>query len=553
MKKILIFFAVTNLYSQTLDLNNSHLYDYIKTLDLTEKISVNSSYTIKPLSTEIIDSLNLIFDYKKSIYKKNKFEFSVFPITYIMDYNTNYPYNRNNGSLIPNRGYQQLIQFGINLKLGLLNIQIKPEHHFSENKEFNGFWDGHYPEIWSKRYVLWNAIDMPERFGSNQFNRFLIGQSSIRLNWKKISLGISNENLWWGPSKRNSIMMSNHAQSFPHVSFNSVKPVKTILGNIEWQLISGKLESSGFYPPNIDYEYAGRKLYVPKTNHLGGLDDWRYLQGMIISFSPKLIDGLTLGYIRWAQFYSKIFGGEYLQGKGSYFPVFGNLFRKNDLNFDVEAQTNQAAGGFFKWVWQDSKAEIYFEYYLNDSKQNFRDFLLDTDNSRAATIGLNKVFELNSKQILFSWEWTQMEQSASKLIRGADSWYAHGNVRDGYTNMGEVLGSAIGPGSNSHFISIKKFNKINSYGVGIEIVDNDNDFIHYAFASARDFRRYWKDFNLNLNFSKFNPKFLLDVNLVYVRSLNYQWELDDYVQPYYHPGKDRNNIHINFNLNYFFD
>ena len=29
---------------------------------------------------------------------------------------------------------------------------------------------------------------------------------------KGFSLGISNENIWWGPSIRNSIMMSNHAK-----------------------------------------------------------------------------------------------------------------------------------------------------------------------------------------------------------------------------------------------------------------------------------------------------------------------------------------------------
>ena len=62
---------------------------------------------------------------------------------------------------------------------------------------------------------------MPERFGNVNHNKTTYGQSSIRLNWKKLSLGISNENLWWGPSIRNSIMMSNHAQGFKHITFNT--------------------------------------------------------------------------------------------------------------------------------------------------------------------------------------------------------------------------------------------------------------------------------------------------------------------------------------------
>ena len=121
---------------------------------------------------------------------------------------------------------------------------MKPEHHYSQNKKFDGFWEGHYPEfIWAKRYRLWNLIDMPERFGEIRHNSTTIGQSSIRLNWKKISFGISNENIWWGPSIRNSIMMSNHAPGFKHLTLNSIRPLNTFLGNFEFQLITGRLET----------------------------------------------------------------------------------------------------------------------------------------------------------------------------------------------------------------------------------------------------------------------------------------------------------------------
>ena len=41
-----------------------------------------------------------------------------------------------------------------------------------------------------------------------------------------------------------------------------------------------------------------------------------------------------------------------------------------------------------------------------------------------------------------------------------------------------------------------------TFGIALEIVDQDNDFYHDAFASAQDSRRYWKDINLHLNFNK---------------------------------------------------
>ena len=93
-----------------------------------------------------------------------------------------------------------------------------------------------------------------------------------------------------------------------------------------------------------------------------------------------------------------------------------------------------------RWLLKDSKTEIYVDYNHNDSKLNIRDLLLDSDHSRAVTVGLQKVFKINKDDFLFSWEWTQMEQTAGRLIRNAGSWYEHSWTYDGYTNEGEVLG-----------------------------------------------------------------------------------------------------------------
>ena len=63
-------------------------------------------------------------------------------------------------------------------------------------------------------------------------------------------------------------MMSNHAEGFKHITFNTVNPIKTRIGDFEWQLITARLENSGFTPPRIDYEYAGTKLYIEKINQI---------------------------------------------------------------------------------------------------------------------------------------------------------------------------------------------------------------------------------------------------------------------------------------------
>jgi hypothetical protein len=565
MKYNFFFFLLFTFFissSQTINLNESYLNDYLRTSQLLGNFKSDVSFTLKPfdIGKNGIEINKEIFDTEKYAptvlsFLKGNGKIKILPLDFNIEFNSHHPYNRNNGSMGPNRGYQHILSAGIYAEIGPLSIQLKPEYLYLENKDFEGFGEGpngHYSVTWAKRYILWNTIDMPERFGEKSISKTLIGQSSIRLNFKGLTLGVSNENIWWGPSIRNSIMMSNQARGFKHITFNTTKPLKTKIGNFEWQVISGRLESSGYLPAGSDRQHAGTNLYVPKINQMGETDDWRYLQGYSFTYSPKWVPGLSMGFIRWVQMYAALVEGKYwwMEGSPTWLPAFQNLFRKNDKYENYEAQTNQAAGVFLRWLWKDSKAEIYVDFNHNDSKQNIRDLLLDSDHSRAVTVGLQKVFKINNDDYLFSWEWTQMEQTASRLLRNAGSWYVHGWTYDGYTNEGEVLGAGIGPGSNSHYFALSRIRVKEKLGLALEIIDQDNDFYHMAFASASDPRRYWKDFNLHVNFSKKYKNLWLSSNLMYSRSLNYQWDLKDYATEYHHPGNDVNNFHMTLKLAY---
>jgi hypothetical protein len=552
----IIFHFITNVNGQYINLNQSSIIEDIRDQQLIGNINLDLSFNFKPISLESFNNEEIetlkLQNFAPSFVEllNGKINLKILPIDHNIEFNSNHPYNRNNGTMIPNKGYQHIFSPGIYAKIGPLEITLKPEHHFAENNNFEGFWEGHRDVIWERRYILWNTIDMPERFGEKSHNFTYLGQSSIKLNYKNLSLGISNENLWWGPSIRNSIMMSNQSRGFKHATFNTIKPITTKIGNFEWQLISARLESSGYKPTGYQRTNAGRPIYVPKINQLGEEDDWRYMQALLFSYSPKWIEGLNLGYIRWVQFYSALVEGRYfwMNGNTNYFPVFSNLLRKNDSNISHEQQTDQSAGLFFRWLWHDSNTEIYAEYHFNDSKVNLRDLLLDSKHARAFTFGFQKIFISNSLKLNF--EWTQMEQTGGRLLRDAGSWYRHWSVFDGFTNRGEVIGAGIGPGSNSQYISLTKFLNNSKLSIGFEIIHHDNDFYYMAFENSGDFRRYWKDYNLNLKYQTKFKNLWLAMDAIYIRSLNYQWGLVEDPTKYYTPGIDKNNFHVSLKLSY---
>jgi hypothetical protein len=118
------------------------------------------------------------------------------------------------------------------------------------------------------------------------------------------------------------------------------------------------------------------------------------------------------------------------------------------------------------------------------------------------------------------------------------------------------MGAGIGPGSNSQYFELAMIDKLDRYSIAFEVIEQDNDFLIDAFDSGNnygDFRRYWKDLNVHFSVQKKVKNFWGRINIMYSRSLNYQWELEDYTDPYYAVGTDVNNLHINLNLSYHFN
>jgi len=479
-------------------------------------------------------------------YNKNN-SFYLNDLTVDLNYSSKVPFKYNDGSLIPNVGFQQLLSFGFFFKYGPFSLQVNPEYLYAENKYFQGFWDGHYQVIIESRYNFWNKIDQPERFGESSYSRLIPGQSSFRINFNNLSLGFSTENIWWGPAVRNGIMLSNNARGFPHITFNSIEPFQTNFGNFEWQFLTGRLEKSGFMPSYTNFYNYKEYFFIPKKN------DWRYFQGLIVTFSPSFIEGLSLGFSRWVQAYSS-----FITGTKDYFPVLDGLFRKNDKygadipggDQSLEQQRDQAAGVFFRWVWPNANAEIYGEFITDYVKSIFSKNIKNNEDLKGHTLGLKKIF--NNKYD-FTWEWTKLSQSIGSLNNNSNMLYTDNIIRHGYTNYGEVMGASIGPGSNSQFISLGFLQNDYIKKIGLEIISVNNDWFIKSFESAKDYRRYWKEIYVHLDFYKKIKRFRILSQLSLGRILNYQWEIEDFGDEYYKPGKDITNFNMKISIMYKLD
>jgi len=540
---IYILVCPLELEAQSISVGTPVLEDAYRRAQLLGYLDSTISFTSRPIFPAVLFKLNDVFDPDSTLvnkrwtkfdgayrFVKNKGIIKLLPVTWLQQMNTVHPEGINDGAMIPARGYQTLVSFGIYAQYGPLSIQLKPEMVYAENKPFPGYPGRLETGIYAS---LISDIDLPERFGNKIYKKLSWGQSSIRLTFGPLSLGASNENLWWGPGMRNSLLMTNNAPGFEHLTLNTVKPVRTLIGSFEGQLIAGRLDSSAYS--------------ISRSNN------WRYLNGLVFSYQPKWVPGLFLGATRCFMSYGKKLGKKI----NAYLPVLMPMSKQADGGDAEDAQKrDQLASLFMRWLWIEEHGEIYFEYGREDHAWNTRDYIQEPSHSAAYIIGMRKLFPLKSHKgeyISVNMELTELESSSSTINRGwTVGWYTHYQVTEGYTNLGQVLGAGIGPGSNLQTMSISWGRSLKMIGIRFErFVHNNN----YFYDHVKDIRDNWVDLSGTV-LAEWNLKnLLLNANIGITRSYNYEWQYLPKLsvpQQYWNQTHDIFNIHAELGLTYRF-
>ena len=542
--------------SQSLPVGAAGLEDQYRRAQLLGLVDATVSFTVRPIlpklsfkvkNTFFPDSsetrYNLINAESEWQSKDGKFSAQLLPLSLQTQFNSHHPYGWNDGAMIPAKGLQTVISAGIYAEYGPLTIQFRPEIVWAANSEFDTFDKDHYDVITARYYDFYNNIDLPARFGDDSYNRAYWGQSSIRLNYKSLSIGLSTENIWWGPGMRNSLLMSNSAPGFKHLTLNTRKPISSPIGSFEGQIIAGRLEGSGYGVLEPERNYFGESLFVPKR------DRWRYLSGLALTWQPKWVPGLFLGLTRSAQYY-----GDELNSFTDYLPFFSS--KKQASADEAINKRDQRNSYFMRWLWPQEHAEVYFEFGRNNYSGDFTDVLLESNTSRGYVFGVRKLFPFGKREaenLMINVEVTQLQENDTDKIMNGQSWYLSKSIRHGYTNRGEVLGAGIGPGGNMQSLEVSWVSGLKRLGLQFERYVHNNDFYYYAFIDSRDYRRHWTDISFAAHGEWDYKNFIFNAKLQGIKSLNYQWYL--YQPPganYMTPGRDAFNLQVQAGITYRF-
>lgn len=469
--------------------------EQIRNLQLLNKIPSDQSLTIRPYHTDtkfnyakILSLIDSNIQYNGLLYQSRGNSISLLPINLSQKLNTDHPYGWNDGAMSYSKGYQMQVSAGIFASFGNLKVQLRPEFVKTASGQY-------------ETNESWGMV-------TNGLSKILPGQSSVRYDLGKVSLSASTQNLWWGPGIYNSMLMSNNAPGFFHYSFATNRPLKTFLGNFQFQIISATLKqdsSQGFEHRNL------KKLNLQNRD--------RAYNALSFTFQPVIMKNITFGLTRAFQNLAENNIAGFVP---KYLPVLGSFFGSayNDtINRDQILSFNT------RWVFPKNHAEVYLEFGYNDAKDNFRDLMLDMSHSSGYLFGFKKLSYLNKLDYLdFGAEVIRMAQTPSYLMRNAGNFYEHGRMTEGYTHKNQILGAGSGFGNNMQTVNLSFNRGWNKYGLVFNhIVQNPTQIVTGSIENLGLRTTKWEDFSYGIQSRYRYRNILFSANLEYVNSKNYLW------------------------------
>jgi hypothetical protein len=353
-----------------------------------------------------------------------------------LTYNFYSPYGGNDTGLWQGRGINNKLTGGAQYRSKHVSITLAPEVYFSQNLPYELV----EPDPYSgSEYGHWlPTIDYPQRFGDSAIADWSPGQSEIRGNWRRLTVGFGTQNIWLGSAKRNSLLYSSNAAGFPHFDAGLL-PTETRAGTFEFRMVWGWLKTSDYF------------------DRLGPSQYESFINSVHFGWKPPFMDGLSLGIHRSDQvrledfqalnvFRALDFGVGF---SGTNFGKFGEDTHDGKISLTLE------------WTFPSVGFQFYSEIARDDFGTSLEIMTVrKPEHTVAYTIGGKQVFQPFTKRddrFALTVELTSTLWSRDYYIANGwgGGWYRHPIVQMGHTNDGQIIGAAIGTGSHNLYMALE--------------------------------------------------------------------------------------------------
>lgn len=328
------------------------------------------------------------------------------------------PDSRQDGAAWSGRGANLFLSGGIAADAGRVHVVFAPDLWYSQNQAFQIFPspDGSRSPFSSPWYVPpFPSIDLPLRFGAAPIKQFDLGETALWASVHVFDVGLSTSSQRWGPGERGSMTLGADAPGIPRIFVRTAEPDKTRIGVFSGTAFIGTLSESRFF----DFDQS---------------NDIRSMIAFNVAWSRTDTSAFTIGLAHAAM-------------------RLGSQFTWSDSPNSVRGPADEINEVYLQLRDPHSGIRAWAEIGRAGPLPHGSEFFAIPYQGISYIVGFDRAAATSRGTIVITGEATNVEQPTD--LRGVPTldFYTSHDVPQGWTQRGQLLADATGPGSQSQWLS----------------------------------------------------------------------------------------------------
>lgn len=338
------------------------------------------------------------------------------------------------------------LRFGVEMRLGALQVRIAPEITSAANGDFQIFpgRDATRSAFASPFYHGDFSADLPLRPGDQALFRFDLGETGIWVIQPAWSLALTTGLADWGPGAGEGIVLGRSTAGVPRLELSTWRPALGGLLRARW--FGGAVSEGRFFDSN-------------KSNDLRSLAGLRFTyerERYVIGVSRTVMDGRGDGGALTAA-------------------LLPALPTRSDSIIEFLA---------LDFLYRDARTGTlaWLEGARQQPLRSFRDLTLMPTEGLALRAGVSqRILKTDKAEWIGGFEAVRLDQPGQREGRAAQDLYTSPYVAQGWTHRGQPLGSGLGPGGQRQYGSLDREGPVWKLGGFIERIRVNDDAMYREF------------------------------------------------------------------------
>ncbi len=367
------------------------------------------------------------------------------PVTVRMGTRAGAPDVRGAGNAPNTIGGLLQVRFGMELRLGALQVRVAPEITSAANADFQIFpgRDASRSAFASPFYHGQYSADLPLRPGDQALFRIDPGETGIWLVLPAMTMAVTTGLADWGPGVGEGIVLGRSTAGVPRVELSTWRPARGGLLRARW--FGGAVSEGRFFDANTSNDLrsiAGLRFTYERPQYTLG-------------FSRTVMDGR---------------GGSTLSAA-----MLPALPTRTDSVMEFLA---------LDFLYRDVQTGTlaWLEGARQQPLRDFRDLALMPTEGLAIRAGLSqRIIKTDKAEWIAGFEAVRLDQPGQREGRPAQDLYTSPTVAQGWTHRGQPLGSGLGPGGQRQYASLDREGAVWRLGAFLERLRVNDDAMYREF------------------------------------------------------------------------